>query len=71
MLSAKFTKLNTDELLRKLEDPTIDPGFVDPRNCLVFWARPPEHVRALVGEIQTKLKNISPSMLNFFFVLLL
>lgn len=50
-----------DPILLRLEDPTIEPGFVDTRNCLVFWARPPEKVKALVKECQEKLREVVPS----------
>lgn len=52
-----------DPILLRLEDPTIEPGFVDKRNCLVFWARPPEKVKSLVKECQEKLKDAVSSML--------
>jgi hypothetical protein len=31
----------------------------------VFWARPPQRVRDLVGEIQQRLKVLAPSMQDF------
>lgn len=32
-------------------------------NSLVFWARPPAHIRALVDQVQQKLVASAPSML--------
>ncbi|KAG4436409.1 hypothetical protein IFR05_008102 [Cadophora sp. M221] len=43
-------------------DPSIEPGFVDPRNCLVFWARPPAHIRSLVDQVQQKLLSLAPKL---------
>lgn len=54
-----------DECLIKLDGPQRDPTFVDPRNCLVFWARPPQKVRNLVDIIQQKLQNEAPGMDRF------
>lgn len=51
-----------DTMLQRLEDPSIEPGFVDPRNCLVFWARPPSAVRDLVDKIQQKIRIIAPRL---------
>lgn len=34
--------------------------FVDHRHNLSFWARPPERIRALVGECQKILRSIIP-----------
>jgi hypothetical protein len=56
-----FKGLNLDSILQRLEDPAIEPGFVDPRHSLVFWARPPPHIRKLVSEIQQRLKKLAPS----------
>lgn len=61
MLSTDFPGLNIDNLLTKLNDPSIEPGFVDPRNCLVFWARPPRHIKNLVHQLQQRLLSLSPS----------
>jgi len=56
-----FKGLNLDSILQRLEDPAIEPGFVDPRHSLVLWARPPPHIRKLVSEIQQRLKRLAPS----------
>ena len=55
--------MTIDEMLAKLEDPaTIEAGFKDWRNCLVFWARPPEKVRELIAEVQRRLLDVVPSL---------
>jgi hypothetical protein len=60
ILVPEFEELLIDPILQKLEDPSIEPGFVDPRNCLVFWARPPSHVKELVGRVQSELRSVAP-----------
>lgn len=54
--------MTVDEILAKLEDPSIEPGFKDWRNCLVFWARPTEQVRSLIANVQAKLKEVVPNL---------
>lgn len=61
LLSPDFSGLILDPILQRLMDPSIEPGFVDPRNCLVFWARPPSHIRSLVDQVQQKLLSLAPS----------
>ncbi|PBP21729.1 putative 60S ribosomal protein L44 [Diplocarpon rosae] len=61
LLSPGFTGLILDPILQRLTDPSIEPGYVDPRNCLVFWARPPAHIRALVDQVQQKLLLSAPN----------
>lgn len=63
LLSPDFKGLIVDCILQRLEDPTVDPGFTDPRHCLVFWARPPAHILSLAGEIQEKLLTLAPGKL--------
>jgi hypothetical protein len=41
--------------------PSIEPGFKDFRHCLVFWARPPGHIRSLVNKLQQDLLKLAPS----------
>lgn len=60
-LSPDFKELTIDPYLLRLENPTIEPGFQDPRNCLVFWARPPEHIVKLASHLQAVLKKAAPS----------
>lgn len=60
-LAADFGELIIDPFLLRIEKPEIDPSFSDPRNCLVFWARPPDHVVQLAVHIQGMLKEAAPS----------
>lgn len=60
LLSPEFAGLVTDNTLHKLVDPSIEPGFTDPRHCLVVWGRPPSHIRSLATEIQQKLLTLTP-----------
>ncbi|KAB2569844.1 RNA ligase/cyclic nucleotide phosphodiesterase [Lasiodiplodia theobromae] len=62
LLAPDFAGVMVDPILLRLEDPSIEPGFVDTRNCLVFWARPPEKVKALVKACQEKLKDVVPNL---------
>ncbi|KAH8685876.1 RNA ligase/cyclic nucleotide phosphodiesterase [Tricladium varicosporioides] len=62
LLSTDFNGLILDPILQRLTDPTIQPGYQDPRNCLVFWARPPTHIRALVNKIQQELLTLAPNL---------
>ncbi|KAF3760826.1 hypothetical protein M406DRAFT_93660, partial [Cryphonectria parasitica EP155] len=61
-LSQDFKEVLIDPFLLRLENPTLEPGFSDPRNCLVFWARPPDHVVKLVAHLQALLKKAAPSL---------
>lgn len=63
LLSPDFTGLILDPILQRLEDPTIQPGFTDPRHCLVFWARPPTHIREIINKVQQELLTLAPSTL--------
>lgn len=65
-LSSDFKEVLIDPFLLRLENPSIEPGFTDPRNCLVFWARPPDHIIKLASKIQSLLKEAAPSMLMIF-----
>lgn len=60
-LSSEFEEVIVDPILLRLERPDIEPGFTDPRNCLVFWARPPEHILKLASHLQSLLKKAAPS----------
>ncbi|EAQ84685.1 hypothetical protein CHGG_08699 [Chaetomium globosum CBS 148.51] len=60
-LSLDFKQLNIDPILLRLEKPDVEPGFQDPRHCLVFWARPPNHVVKLACHVQTLLQKAAPS----------
>ncbi|EIN06647.1 hypothetical protein PUNSTDRAFT_71911 [Punctularia strigosozonata HHB-11173 SS5] len=60
-LSEAF-KPEVDTILQRTLDPSIEPGYVDPRHSIVLWARPPAPVRALVAEIQRKLLVAAPHL---------
>jgi hypothetical protein len=60
-LAADFKELVIDQTLLRLEKPHLEPGFRDVRNCLVVWARPPEHVLKLAAHLQDALRRVSPS----------
>ena len=61
LLSSEFSGLIIDPILKRLTNPLQEPTFKDPRHCLVFWARPPGHVRSLAGTIQQRLLALAPS----------
>lgn len=75
--SADFPGVTVDPILRELEyvrgSPAAAYAFVgsaekrskdaiDPRNCLVFWARPPATVMDLIHRIQARLKTFAPDL---------
>ncbi|TVY21477.1 hypothetical protein LARI1_G000606 [Lachnellula arida] len=62
LLSPNFAGLILDPILQKLTDPSIEPGFQDPRYCIVFWARPPAHIRSLVDKVQQELLALAPNL---------
>ncbi|KAJ5160598.1 RNA ligase/cyclic nucleotide phosphodiesterase [Penicillium canariense] len=55
-----FPGWSIDGILKRLDGPAKEEGFVDPRNCLVIWARPPSHIRDLISCIQSQLRDIAP-----------
>lgn len=59
-LAADYKELIIDQHLVRLEDPSVEPGYVDPRNCMVFWGRPPWHILELAQEVQRRLKLAAP-----------
>ncbi|KAJ9141802.1 DNA repair protein RecO [Pleurostoma richardsiae] len=61
-LSDDFNEVLIDPFLLRIEQPNIEPGFKDHRNCLVFWARPPEHVLQLAARLQSMLKKAAPNL---------
>ena len=58
MLAEDFEGLQPDQILSKR---LYEPDYVDPRNCLVFWARPTLAVRNLVARCQQELQAVHPS----------
>lgn len=65
MLDQDFLGINIDPILLRLHNPSIEPGYVDPRHCLVFWARPPQHVKDLILRVQKELLTVAPSKLQY------
>ena len=65
ILDPNFNGVVLDQILRQIEDPTIEPGYCDPRHCLVFWARPPQKVKNLIDSIQQKLRAVAPRKFLF------
>ncbi|KAH8199521.1 hypothetical protein TruAng_006334 [Truncatella angustata] len=61
-VSPDFRELIIDPYLLRLENPEIEPGFKDQRNCMTFWGRPPIHVLELADKLQQKLKACAPSI---------
>jgi hypothetical protein len=60
ILDETFAGWILDEHLVKLDGPQKQADYEDPRNCLVFWARPPAKVRNLIHIIQQKLLDAAP-----------
>ncbi|KAL2162378.1 hypothetical protein VTH06DRAFT_7291 [Thermothelomyces fergusii] len=61
-LCPEFSGLDIDTVLLRLEKPEIEPGFRDPRHCLVFWARPPDHIVKLACHLQSLLQKAAPNL---------
>ena len=61
LLDDKFDGLTIDPYLLRLANPSTWPDFVDKRNCIVLWARPPRHVLNLANVVQQRLKEVAPS----------
>ncbi len=61
LLEPSFPGVTIDQILRRIEDPEVEPGYVDPRHCLVFWARPPQTLKDMVKEVQKMLLAVAPS----------
>ncbi|OHW94836.1 hypothetical protein CSPAE12_06432 [Colletotrichum incanum] len=61
-IAPDFKELIIDPFLLRLENPEMELGFQDPRNCLVFWARPPDHIVRLAAHLQALLKKAAPTL---------
>ncbi|KAL8708397.1 MAG: hypothetical protein Q9220_006687 [cf. Caloplaca sp. 1 TL-2023] len=61
-LATDFSGVTIDPILQKLVNSDQHPAFRDERNCLVFWARPPASLKALITTIQKQLLEIAPSL---------
>jgi len=64
LLFPSFSGFSIDPVLYKLVNKAQYPDFEDERNCLVFWARPPQHLKALISTIQQRLLDVAPSKLH-------
>jgi hypothetical protein len=78
LLSPEFPGVSIDYILQELEytrgknaavtyafpenAPKRSEAEIDPRNCLVFWARPTEVVMDLLQRIQLRLKELAPDI---------
>lgn len=62
LLSDSFTGVTIDQILAKLESRASNPDYEDPRNCLVFWARPTTAVKSLIASVQSRLHEAVPGM---------
>ncbi|KAJ4375111.1 hypothetical protein N0V83_002195 [Neocucurbitaria cava] len=58
LLDASFAGVSIDPILSRLSEP----GYVDPRHCLVVWGRPTEKVKALISRVQKELLTLAPSL---------
>ncbi|KAJ5811694.1 hypothetical protein N7474_007995 [Penicillium riverlandense] len=52
ILAESFPGWSLDEILKRLDGPEKEDGFMDPRNCLVIWARPSPPVQDLISFVQ-------------------
>lgn len=59
LLHQNFSGVIVDPILQRLEDQSIEPGYVDHRHCLVFWGRPPQHIKTLIAEVQKRLQKVA------------
>ena len=57
LLSPTFPGPRVDTTLRSM---ILNPHASDPRNNLVFWARPPQRIRTLVSVVQAALRDAVP-----------
>lgn len=64
ILSESFEGWAIDTILRRVDGPEKEEGYLDPRNCLCIWARPSSSVRGLISYIQSELKEVAPCKIN-------
>ncbi|KAI5821123.1 RNA ligase/cyclic nucleotide phosphodiesterase [Pyronema omphalodes] len=77
LIASDFPGVTVDPILRELEylrdNSAVISAFpvgyekrhesaIDPRNCLVFWARPTVAVMDLIGGVQQRLKRFAPDL---------
>ncbi|KAF2760065.1 hypothetical protein EJ05DRAFT_475082 [Pseudovirgaria hyperparasitica] len=59
LLSNDFAGVSVDPVLYNLVN---DSSYKDPRYCLVFWARPTQHVKNLIKQIQDMIAADFPKL---------
>ncbi|KAH3635426.1 hypothetical protein KXW67_006109 [Aspergillus fumigatus] len=68
LLTPDFPGWQVDEILKKLHVQTTIPShegqtpFIDHRNNLNFYARPPQHIKDLIAEIQNEIQSVVPNI---------
>ncbi|KAL3463485.1 RNA ligase/cyclic nucleotide phosphodiesterase [Aspergillus heterothallicus] len=62
ILSEEFPGWSIDTILARLDGPGKEDGFVDARDCLTIWARPPPAVRDVIRFVQEELKSVAPAL---------
>ncbi|OQD85120.1 hypothetical protein PENANT_c011G05513 [Penicillium antarcticum] len=62
IIAEDFPGWSLDEILMRLDGPAKEEEFLDPRNCLVIWARPPPHICDIISFVQSELKDVAPSL---------
>jgi vesicle-fusing ATPase len=60
LLDENFAGVTIDPVLTRLCNPSMEPGYVDPRHCLVFWGRPTLKVKDLIERVQQELLSVAP-----------
>ncbi|RAR15377.1 AAA-domain-containing protein [Stemphylium lycopersici] len=60
MLDQTFPGVTIDSILLRQQDPTVEPGFQDPRHCFVFWGRPTQKVKDMIHRVQQELLTVAP-----------
>ncbi|KAH6643749.1 P-loop containing nucleoside triphosphate hydrolase protein [Boeremia exigua] len=62
MLDEDFPGVNIDPILLRLSDATVEPGYADPRHCLVLWGRPTTKIKDLIQRVQQELLVVAPNL---------
>ncbi|PYH85476.1 60S ribosomal protein L44 [Aspergillus uvarum CBS 121591] len=70
LLDPSFSGWQVDDILARLHEEanndeqssTATAPFIDPRHSLTILARPPQHIRDLVAEIQREIGDVAPSL---------
>ncbi|KAF1963579.1 AAA-domain-containing protein [Byssothecium circinans] len=62
MLDKSFAGPSIDPILLRLSDSTVEPGYRDPRHCLVFWGRPTQKIKQLINRVQQELLTVAPNL---------